>query len=980
MSFFTSVNNNNICGKLDLPSGSSGNIKLLIIDPNNTKQEVPFIHDRSVLLENGQRFTTVTDKITNEILPKLFVIYVDDENPAWVLENSITVNIYRLSDNQLLATKVIGKLDEVISFEVSNYINKPCIVFSRCDNYNSTLRDDFLKVEFISHCDRSADPPCCDSLPESISVSGYSTLCIPLRDFYDVPNFITTTTTLPPPEDQIKIIYQPFLFTSSDVDHFYVKAHIKTKYSNKFSYWWERSEDNISWERVSDVEERSSDTEISLLQIKKQDYYYRVNVLSPSQKYSNSVFYRFVDRYAPTTTTTTTTTTATPEPITPPSSPLDIYSSGGFREVFLSWNEPLDDGNLPINGYSLQVKRSSDNSVIRSTGISPLLTEYYVPISSTYDGVLLDLYLQSSNLFGYSDPAIYENVSTLSKDPPSVSNVVVIARQDPDRFELDWDTGGFNEIFPLLSHSIQFRPSGSSDQYTSDAYSDTATQATINDVNTFDDCEVYEFTVVATNAVGDSVPATGYARMGFLPDAPEDLNLTMTPAAEEGYVDLDFSWNPPTYTGRCDLLTTDNYVYQYKLSSESEWRLPIVVSATSVQTNSVPSGDYVFRTAAINIVGTGNYAYYGDWVLVGNTIDIPSNSDQYRLSLSLAVTDDLHTIVDYTTNNSANVYNFNGCDWILNTSLLAGSRLSFANNNSSIVTYHSGTIKVYDNTNDTWSLSSTKSISLSYGSIGGIFSNSDDLSYIVGGYDTSVSMHRLGESSYQDMNLSTYLPVDTAQIEHEIIRACISNNGSRLAVLFAELDTTTGASDFYVRIFNISGSSLSQSGNDIQIVTNVYYIPGVDIGFSNDSNSFIAAYADPFFSENSVVLKYEYDLSSNSWITVLDESISNDDLVLGGYSLTGEFITCYLSKDSTTLAIGLPVYRTSDGQYSNLVKCFDVSTNSITDKGSTFNPEYRIDGMRLSDDGNVMIIQGFGKDVLSVYRYAAADITLPPCT
>jgi hypothetical protein len=637
MKFYKSNFNPNPCGYIEFPSGENSGMEMLLVSDGDILK-VNFLHDQKVNLRNGETFSTATYEITEDIKPSLFVIYVNDiDAGAWILENSMIVNIYDLSNNKLLSSKTFGQLDDIVAFSTSDYISKPCIVLSNCEiSSDFTLQNKHLKVEFISLCDQSASPKCCDSLPEFVSVSGYSSLCIPLRDNYDVPDFPQTTTTQPPFDDQITIVEQPRIYTSDDVDHYYVDCSVRTRYGDNFSYWWERSEDGIHWNRITDLQEGLSDNLVSLKQIKKQDFFYRLYIHSPSYKRSSVVFYDFVDRHVPPTTTTTSTTTLAPLPLTPPSAPLNFEASGAFRSAHLTFDKPAFDGRSEITYYGLEVTKNSDNTGAFNASINKDFTDVYVPVASDYDGVLLDYSLRAYNFFGASPEVLVTGIKTILIAPPTVSNVGVAPAKDPYRFDIDWDTSGTSEAYPLLSHSVKFRPSGTTDDYTEHSYTGTASQTSINDVNTFDNCGEYEFAVTATNSIGESIPATGYARMAFLPDAPEDLDVTMTAAAGSN-VDLDITWNPPTDSGRCEI--TD-YVYQYKLISSQEWSLPVTVSTTGVQTQSVPSGDYQARVAAINIVGTGDYAYYDQDLKLLLHCDEFINTTDYGTYLDTYLKDD----------------------------------------------------------------------------------------------------------------------------------------------------------------------------------------------------------------------------------------------------------------------------------------------------------------------------------------------------
>lgn len=1004
MSFFKSFNNTNICGKLDLPSGSSGNLKLMLVSDTG-KHSLKLLHERSVILENGQSFTTVTEKISPNFIPKFFVLYNTSNISAWILENSITINIYNLEDNRLLATKVIGKLDEVISLDTSSYADSPSIVFSRCDKSFLDLKDCFLKIEVISHCDRSAEAPCCDSLPQSVSVSGYSSLCIPLRDFYEVQNFTTTTTTQAPIEDEINIVYQPFLFTSPDVDHFYVKAYIKTKYNNEFSFWWERSKDGIEWERITDLDYSPSDSEISLLQIKERDYYYRTKIFTPSQKTTNFVFYKFVDRHAEPTTTTTTTTTTTLEPITPPSSPLNVYASGGFRETYLSWDTPIDDGNLDITNYRFRVRESSNDHIVYTTGIFAPANSTFLAIEDDYDGILLDYYIQSVNLFGYSEPAIIRNISTFALDPPLVSDLFITAEKSPYRFELDWTTGRVNAAFPLLSHRIRYKPSGSLSEYTESSYNDLETELSLT--GSFDNCEIYEFLVTATNSIGESVPATGYARMAFLPSSPVNLDLSMTSAGTDGngdpLVDIDLSWDAPVDSGLCPI---DSYVYQYRLAGDDWSAIVEVEGVTSVQTNSVPSGDYVFRVAATNVVGTGDYAAWGDWLQVGDEITLTRAGLFASASPPTSTNEDasLLTISSFSFNSPSasylDIYDFDGCSWSENTYFTSSANVysysPIVKNESSIsaFNYSDSSLKVYSKSGNTWSLDpSLNSLSNKY-----ITSYSDDLTYLCSNPLSNPELLYLDGSSYSSISLSSYIPVNTFEKTYSIARLTISSDGSCIAIYYTEKETLFGSDVYrsYIRVFTISGSSLSQKGNDIELTQDhgtgddfSYYPPTMFFALSEDGSKLSIAYQEYFNSESLLAETYTYSSSISDWSSIMYEefdltylnSYFNKQIYIGS-----SFDYSNFSTDANSFVCAIHMANSDFASFYYVLQVFDFSGNSLKTKGNpllaTDVPDTSMTIPSLSRNGDVLswCIPAGGSVTAYVYKYAASSVNFPVCS
>lgn len=627
MNIFESPFSKNTCGSLPILSGKSGDMQLMMIDKNNQSCNVKLLHDRDLEVDSGGNFTTVSEKISCSLSINTFVLYLNKPSSySWVLENSVTINIYNFKTNKLLATTVIGKQDSIVRLGVSKYKDKPSIVLSKCDpDIDFDLNDEFVKIEIVSMCDQNASP-CCDSLPTQVSVSGYSTLCIPLNEFYTIPDYPPITTTPAPysaPAPTISLLDDLAVKQSSGIPYYVVDAHVSTSDGSDFSYWWERSENNSSWQRITDLKTEKTETLVALKEVKRRDYYYRLYFDSPEKKRSNVAFFDYPD---PAPTTTTSTTTAAP--LVHPNSPTNVDASGGgFRQVHLSWNAPVEDERAPVSGYRILANTIASTSPYSSdyafkTEVSASTTGYFQPVAQLYDGITLHYCVSAANFFGFSEVAC-DSAATISTEPPTVSNLVVTPDDTGgvEGFFLNWDTGGVNEVYPLVSHKIRHRTSGTADTYSVINYPVAELSVTqVKVTGLFDNCEQIEFLVDAESTIGFStVPATGYGLYGFLPHSPTNLSLALQDAGG-GNVNIDLGWTEPTDSGRCDVI---GYVYNYRLAGTLDWGFDVpltVAGATpditpvttnpntySIQTNAVPSGDYEARIAAITVVGTGSY-------------------------------------------------------------------------------------------------------------------------------------------------------------------------------------------------------------------------------------------------------------------------------------------------------------------------------------------------------------------------------------
>ena len=116
----------------------------------------------------------------------------------------------------------------------------------------------------------------------------------------------------------------------------------------------------------------------------------------------------------------------------------------------------------------------------------------------------------------------------------------------------------------------------------------------------------YTFTVTATNSFGTSnaSAASNSITTATTPGAP--TSVTVTDPGTDGYASV--SWTAPASNGGSAI--TD-YIIQYSSNSGSSWTT--FSDGTSTNTSATVTGltigtSYIFRVAAVNIIGTGSYS------------------------------------------------------------------------------------------------------------------------------------------------------------------------------------------------------------------------------------------------------------------------------------------------------------------------------------------------------------------------------------
>ena len=614
MKHFRTSLSQTICGKIQIPPSA----KLgLVSDAKSVTQNL--IHDQETIINRGGSFVTASSKVTEDIYPDKYVIYLSEEsiNYSWVVENSIEIKIYELENNTLLAQKIVGRLDDISIMPVSSYYSHPAIVIDNCNQATINLKDSFLKVEINSLCDNASNPKC-DKLPDSVAVSGYDALCLPLTDFYVVPPATTPTTTPEPPEvvNRVYIDRQPTIITNNDITYYRVEADISVDGGDKFKYWWEKKDIGENWRRYSELDEASSNTTVFLKEPKEKDVYYRLLITEPTRQYSDSVFFNFPDP------TTTTTTTLAPPVFSKPDSVTNVAISGGIREVYLSWNPPAFDGNSEITGYDI-IGRVDDpalgdtaggwrmETLATSTGVPPSVSGYFQPVGFIYDGVDITYCVFSNNYFGSGIRNDLQNCvtgRTIALDPPTVYDISISPfRTSTSRgYSLDWSASA-PPTFPITGHTVRYRPSGYDVPFDTGNYSAVETAASIT--GSFNGCDIYEIQISATNEIGEGPFASGFSRMAFQASAPTGVSYELLEGTANSFVEMSGSWYAPQDDGLCDI---QDYVFSYRELPDGSYNTPTATSnaLTFKTSDTLASGDYELRVAAITEAGTGVYGFY----------------------------------------------------------------------------------------------------------------------------------------------------------------------------------------------------------------------------------------------------------------------------------------------------------------------------------------------------------------------------------
>ena len=329
------------CGIVELPAGSAyqstAGLSMRLVDSDLSFLDVPLLHNQSVSIEKENKFTTVTNYITENISPTKLILFIDtDLFFRLVVENIINITVKSMNTKKILYNKPFGALNRKTKIRSSEEIDKPSIVL---DNISSDdLKDDALIININSFCDYRPKP-CCDSLPENIQVFSSGSVCLPLTQFYpDDVNPVTTTT--PQPDT---VIFENVAGASVDSE-VQLTAKISTAFGSDINYFIELKESDYHVRLSSKTSAKSGDTITYTDKSFGTALKYRIAVISPTISYSD---YINVSNNLVTTTfhpdpELTTSYTTPPPPATPSITNVSLTDGFGGQDWVLTWNANND--------------------------------------------------------------------------------------------------------------------------------------------------------------------------------------------------------------------------------------------------------------------------------------------------------------------------------------------------------------------------------------------------------------------------------------------------------------------------------------------------------------------------------------------------------------------------------------------------------------------------------------------------------------
>lgn len=272
-----------------------------------------------------------------------------------------------------------------------------------------------------------------------------------------------------------------------------------------------------------------------------------------------------------------------------------LTATHGNQLVSLLWTAPAANHQLGILDYTIQ--QSTDGTNWRSLVDGPS-TDTSLTVQSLTNGSSYYFRVAATNTVGlgpYSDavgPIIPRTI------PGSVTGLTATAGNT--QVELAWTAPSSNGGAAITDYRIQQSVNNGAYVTITDGVG-TGTSYTVTGLT---NGSQYRYKVAAINSEGAGSDATSSSVTPVtVPLAPTNVIGTAS-----GDAQITVRWTVPSDPGGSPI--TD-YIIQYSSNSGSTWTTfsDAVSSSSQVAVTGLTSGtDYVFRVAAVNSVGTGNYS------------------------------------------------------------------------------------------------------------------------------------------------------------------------------------------------------------------------------------------------------------------------------------------------------------------------------------------------------------------------------------
>ncbi|NQW16988.1 MAG: fibronectin type III domain-containing protein [Chloroflexi bacterium] len=281
----------------------------------------------------------------------------------------------------------------------------------------------------------------------------------------------------------------------------------------------------------------------------------------------------------------------------PPDPPTNVVADEFDGLVDLDWAPPADDGGLPIDFYTIT---SLPDGFIATTTATSISTSV-LGVGNNYT-----FKVKATNAEGTGMWSADSNAIAVLTKPDAPTNVTASA--GIEQASVSWTAPPDDDGAPLLSYTVISSPDGLTS-------TPTATSTVITGLT---NGTTYTFTVIATNAVGDStssLPSNQVTPSLTVPSAPELVNLSA------GNATVTVTWTPPTDSGTSPVASYDVSLHLAGATGTTVAIATKTASDSSHTFSGLANGvRYIASISASNSTGAGP----ADWSPSGRTSAIPT--------------------------------------------------------------------------------------------------------------------------------------------------------------------------------------------------------------------------------------------------------------------------------------------------------------------------------------------------------------------
>jgi len=275
-----------------------------------------------------------------------------------------------------------------------------------------------------------------------------------------------------------------------------------------------------------------------------------------------------------------------------PWSARNIATTAGDSSILVTWENSYWDGDSPITGY--QVEYSTNNSTwtkFPSSGLS----NSPVTITGLTNGTSYFVRVTSVNNVGSGTPVRTSQYTPIIPKTNPGKPSTPTATYSGSNINLTWNAPTSNSGSAITDYVYEYSTDAGSSW---SVFTHTASTSTNVTISGLPGGAVYIFRVSAKNSVGTGVASDNSSPAAVAPAAPA------APTGIHGDGTVTLSWSAPSTGGAA----ISDYVIQFSSNGGTNWSTFSHVASveTSITVNSLVNGTaYIFRVAAINIVGTG---------------------------------------------------------------------------------------------------------------------------------------------------------------------------------------------------------------------------------------------------------------------------------------------------------------------------------------------------------------------------------------